>query len=144
LGKPLAYTNLYFPSKGFMPPDKCNSQSTNITFGTVHRIFDITCDALLDLPDKKAFLRQYNQNFLIGSRATFDCLAGYKFPDGVSFTATILKSNTYCKNIKLQTFFGACFENAVKKLKNNGMQVKDDLRLGHKLMFPFCCRIKEI
>jgi hypothetical protein len=78
-----------FAIKGFLPPDKCKSQSTDMTIGTVHRIFDITCDTLVDLPDKKAFLRQYDQNFLIGSRATFDCLAGYKFPDGVSFYANV-------------------------------------------------------
>jgi hypothetical protein len=132
-----AYTNLLFPSKGFMPPDKCNSQSTNVTFGTVHRIFDITCDALLDLPDKKAFLRQYDQNFLIGSRATFDCLAGYKFPDGVSFRATVAIRMEII--LKFKHFVGAWFLNAVKKLNNNGIQVNDDLSLGHKLMFPFCC-----
>ena len=85
------------PSLGFWPPDTCPTKTVGTDSGTVHRIFNISCQPLPDLPDKKVFLRNYDQQFLMGSRATYDCMAGYSFPDGVCLT----KFN-FCKIILLK------------------------------------------
>ena len=67
---------------GFWTSADCSSQSS----GNVDRLFDIDCDPLTDLPDKKLFLRQFDENFLIGSKASFDCLAGHQLSSKVSLS----------------------------------------------------------
>jgi hypothetical protein len=57
-----------------------------VSSNSVSRIFDIFCDPLpLNLPDKKAYLRSHHQQYLIGSTAVFDCLAGHRFENEVYF-----------------------------------------------------------
>lgn len=63
--------------------DMCLSKNSGIPTGTVHKIFNLSCNPLTDLPEKNAYLRQYHAQFFIGSVATYDCMAGYTFPDGV-------------------------------------------------------------
>jgi hypothetical protein len=75
--------NTFSSSLGFWPSDICPSKVVGTDTGTVHRIFNISCPPLTDLPDQKAFLRNYHLQFLMGSRASYDCMAGYAFPDGV-------------------------------------------------------------
>jgi hypothetical protein len=65
---------------GFWPNGACPSNATN----AVERIFPLSCDPLTDLPAKNLFLRQFHENFLIESSASFDCKAGSRFDDGVS------------------------------------------------------------
>jgi len=64
----------------------CPSKNSGIPTGTVHKIFNLSCNPLTDLPEKNAYLRQYHAQFFIGSIATYDCMAGYTFPDGVSIS----------------------------------------------------------
>jgi hypothetical protein len=75
----LFYSVSLFPISGFWASDTCSSQVSS----TVYRIFDISCNPLTDFPEKKLYLRQFHQQFLIGSKATFDCQAGHQFTDGV-------------------------------------------------------------
>ena len=69
--------------KGFWPAELCPSKEVGVTVGTVYRIFNLSCDPLFDLPEKRTYLRQYHQHYLIGSNATYDCLAGHQFENGV-------------------------------------------------------------
>ena len=68
---------------GFWPAELCPSKELGVTAGTVYRIFNLSCDPLFDLPEKRTYLRQYHQHYLIGSNATYDCLAGHQFENGV-------------------------------------------------------------
>ena len=65
--------------------ETCASKEEGIGTGTVHRIFEISCVPLTDVPEKKVYLRNFHQQFLIGSRATYDCMAGYTFPNKVIY-----------------------------------------------------------
>ena len=43
----------------------------------------MTCDPLPDLPDKKLYLRDFNRHFLLGSKAVYECMAGFQLPNKV-------------------------------------------------------------
>ena len=69
---------------GFWPSETCPLKRPGVESGTFQRIFNLTCPSIGDLPDKKLYLRDYNQHFMIGSVATYECIAGYQFWDRVS------------------------------------------------------------
>ncbi len=88
--------NIFFLNiKGLWPSDTCPLKKPGVESGVFQRIFNLTCPALGDLPDKKLYLRGFNDNFMIGSIATYECFAGYQFPDRVSIIK--LSSERYDK-----------------------------------------------
>ena len=81
---------------GLWPSETCLLKKPGVESGTFQRIFNLTCPAVGDLPDKKLYLRDYNQNFMIGSMATYECVAGYQFPDRVSIMILKLRQIIIC------------------------------------------------
>ena len=77
----IIFTLLLQNNLGFWPSGSCSNQTLDVTTGTVHRIFNLTCDTLADLPEKNLYLRQYHPHFLIGYEVTYECMAGYQLPN---------------------------------------------------------------
>ena len=76
----LSLTSLVLKTGFWANSSSCNENTSS----SVQRLWDLTCDDLTDFPDKKSYLRQFNVNYLLGSKAIYDCLVGYAYPDGVS------------------------------------------------------------
>ena len=82
--------NLFHYFSSFWPADVCQQKQVNVESGTVFRIFDFACPSLADLPRQNLYLRDFHQQFILGSSATYDCKAGYVLPSGVNRTAFVL------------------------------------------------------
>ena len=75
----LVLTSFVFTT-GFWANSSCNKNASS----SVQRLWDLTCNDLADFPNKKSYLRQFNINYLLGSKAVYDCMVGHAYPDGVS------------------------------------------------------------